>query len=118
MNVFSLEEDEKAKEHNAKKPVAIMFLLHGSMSKADHVELVAKAILGEVYQYRKASEDRGEKEELDLWVVTFVSVLQPRFIVRKGSGQGELLKDTRDRTTGTTVLGWWTARRIRLGAKH
>ena len=89
MNVFSLEEDEKEKEQNAKKPVAIMFLLHGSMSKADHVELVAKAILGEVHQYRKASEDRGEKEELDLWVVTFVSVFGHVLLRERAVARGD-----------------------------
>ncbi|RPD54297.1 hypothetical protein L226DRAFT_616977 [Lentinus tigrinus ALCF2SS1-7] len=80
VNVFSLEEEqgEGAEQQTAKKPVAMMFLLHGRTSKADHIELVAKAFLDEVYQRRKAGEGKGEgegagdrQEVLDLWIVTF-----------------------------------------------
>ncbi len=84
VNVFSLEEPgedgdgdkeqqdgrQETKEKK-KKPVAVMFLLHGRMSKAEHMEYVAKAFLDEVHQRRKGAAE-GE-EVLDLWIVTFVS---------------------------------------------
>ncbi|TFK86707.1 hypothetical protein K466DRAFT_549998 [Polyporus arcularius HHB13444] len=81
VNVFSLEEpgedgdgDEgkdgrQETKEKKKKPVAVMFLLHGRMSKAEHMEYVAKAFLDEVHQRRKGAAE-GE-EVLDLWIVTF-----------------------------------------------
>ncbi|RDX43993.1 hypothetical protein OH76DRAFT_1487426 [Lentinus brumalis] len=89
VNVFSLEEpgedgdgDEEQQDgrqetkEKKKKPVAVMFLLHGRMSKAEHMEYVAKAFLDEVHQRRKAAAGaatpEGEREEvMDLWIVTF-----------------------------------------------
>ncbi|KAI0749921.1 Alpha/Beta hydrolase protein [Daedaleopsis nitida] len=73
VNVFSLStpdtESSATAEGANQKPVAILFLLHGRTSRADHVELVAKAILDEVYAKRKSEE--GKAETHDLLVVTF-----------------------------------------------
>ena len=87
VNVFSLRDPEEGKEaeaegtagaENSKKPVAVLFLLHGRTSRADHMELVAKAILDEVQARRKAAGGAAQ-EKHDLWVVTFVSGLEYRW---------------------------------------
>ncbi|KAH9933665.1 Alpha/Beta hydrolase protein [Epithele typhae] len=62
VNIFSL---KPAADGTPPKPVAILFLLHGRTSRADHVELVAKAVLDEVHA--RGAEHAGK----DLWVVTF-----------------------------------------------
>lgn len=75
LNVFALEDadsENSERESISSKPVAILFLLHGRMSRADHVELVAKAFLDEVSARRKDPE-QASNEVHDLWVVTFVS---------------------------------------------
>ncbi|KAI0636155.1 Alpha/Beta hydrolase protein [Trametes polyzona] len=50
-------------------PVAVLFLLHGRLSNAEAVEPVARAILDDVHERRKASAP-GQKAD-DLIVVTF-----------------------------------------------
>ncbi|KAI1786769.1 Alpha/Beta hydrolase protein [Ganoderma leucocontextum] len=71
LNVFALDgADSAGSESASPKPVAILFLLHGRMSRADHIELVAKAFLDEVSTLRRDPDQAG-KEAHDLWVVTF-----------------------------------------------
>ena len=80
LNVFALDGAEPGGGESASpnsKPVAILFLLHGRMSRADHVELVAKAFLDEVSKRRRDPEQAG-KEAHDLWVVTFVGLIRTR----------------------------------------
>ena len=82
VNVFHLQDQAAdavpATDHKVdhgpgpKKPVAILFLLHGRTSRADHMELVAKALLDEVHVRRKDGHKANE-EKHDLWIVTFVS---------------------------------------------
>ena len=79
VNVFSLEDKESgSSSSDAKKPVAILFMLHGRMSRADHMELVAKAFLDEVHARRKGKAGAdGAEEKHDLWIVTFVRARAP-----------------------------------------
>ena len=72
VNVFSLQNaGGEEREADAKKPVAILFMLHGRTSRADHMELVAKAFLDQVHGRRKDGQDTH-----DLWIVTLVSGLR------------------------------------------
>lgn len=75
VNVFALsggkEDESDGNLEQTPRPVAILFLLHGRTSKADHLELVAKALLDEVHTRRKGAGAQGPAH--DLWVVTFVS---------------------------------------------
>ena len=131
LNVFYLsdEEGEKGKEgeknKNAEtkpqKPVAILFLLHGRTSCADHMEMVAKAMLDELFARRKTrggsetetAEAQGtaptREEDHDLWIVTFVSaLLSPSLCViaqgRKGYCGVDRARDF-SRITGIMALG-------------
>ena len=82
LNVFSLSDADtqntERPEAAGKKPIAVLFLLHGRGGDADQIELVAKAILDEVHSKRKDAAGKGasaEEETHDLWIVTFVSVV-------------------------------------------
>ena len=75
VNVFNLDNQEDGEDGTeSRKPVAILFLLHGRESRADSIELVAKAFLDEVSARRKDPE-QATKEVHDSWIVTFVSDL-------------------------------------------
>ncbi|PIL32173.1 hypothetical protein GSI_05418 [Ganoderma sinense ZZ0214-1] len=70
LNVFSLDNRDSEPESTSPKPIAILFLLHGRTSRADHLELMVKAFLDEVSTRRRDPAQAG-KEAHDLWVVTF-----------------------------------------------
>ena len=83
VNVFSLKNthgDDGAAGKADAKPVAILFMLHGRTSRADHMELVAKAFLDGVHARRKDEQDAH-----DLWVVTFVGVFSSSVQVTRGN---------------------------------
>ncbi len=77
LNVFALDGTVSggSESSTSPKPVAILFLLHGRMSRADHIELVAKAFLDEV-SARRRDPEQAANEAHDLWVVTFVSLVR------------------------------------------
>ena len=99
LNVFSLSgadtQNTERPEAAGKKPIAVLFLLHGRGGDADQIELVAKAILDEVQSKRKDAVGKGasaEEETHDLWIVTFVSVMLRFWGVRDWRGSKKVCR--------------------------